>query len=123
MHEYAHLLTDLSFPKAATHGAEFYYCNGELIDKLIEKNIVSKSDFEKVFTPRHFKEYLFYKKHKLFNFYLKTIRVSSSMIYNGEVFLRQSGHRGLINCMKVSDGSIIKLEPLVRVLPKFDLNW
>ncbi len=123
VHEYAHLLTDLCFPKVPHHGAEFYYCNGELINKLIEKNLIQQNDFEQVFGPYSYKNYLFYKNNKQFNFNLKTLRVGSSIIYNGEVYLRQKGHRGLINCMKVSDGSIIKLGSEVKVLPMLDLSW
>ena len=31
LHEYAHLLTHLTFSKVADHGKEFYFCYEELI--------------------------------------------------------------------------------------------
>ncbi len=121
LHEYAHLITYLTFPKAATHGTEFYYCFQKLILKFIQRNIIS----EEMFLPivNRSGDYEFLKKHFGFKFAIKKIKVGRQAIYKDEIIIRGKGRQGLINCIRLSDNSKSKLSPNTEVIPVLDLNW
>ena len=121
LHEYAHLLTWLSFPKASVHGIEFYYCFQELVLKFIEKKILHQDMFLPIVNRSG--DYEFFKKHFGFKFELKTIRVGSKVNYRNEIIIRGKGSQGLIDCTRLLDNAKIKLNPNIEVLPVLDLYW
>jgi len=121
IHEYAHLLTYLSFPKVAAHGSEFYFCFQELVLKFIDNNIIHKDMFLSIVNKTG--DYEFYKRHNYFKFKLKTIKVDTQAIYMNEKIIRGKGHQGLIECTRLSDNAKIKLNEHSEVQPIFDLCW
>jgi len=121
LHEYAHLLTFLSFPKAAVHGIEFYYCFQELVLKFIEKKILHQDMFLPIVNRSG--DYEFFKKHFGFKFELKTIKVGAQVFYMDEIIIRGKGRQGFINCTRLSDNMKIRLNPNTEVLPVLDLCW
>ena len=121
LHEYAHLLTYLNFPKAAAHGNEFYYCFQELVLKFIKKNIIHQEMFLPIVNRAG--DYEIYKKHIGFKFFLKTIKVGSQIKYMDEIIIRGKGRQGLIECTRLSDNAKIKLNPNAEIMPVLDLCW
>ena len=140
LHEYAHLLTHLSFSNffLSHHGYEFHFCFCKLIREFFKKNIISEDlsyfKFNGSFTVgwHHLQdEVQTWKSNEYHNkilawvsncFYLKTIRVGSQFEYEGEVFERVKGQQGKIRCTRVSDGMIFQLEPeTYGVNPVLDL--
>lgn len=121
IHEYAHLLTDLSFPKSACHGIEFYYCFQELVLVFIDKKIIPKDMFLPIVNRTG--DYEFFKKYNRFIFELRTIRVGRQAIYKEKIIIRGKGHQGMIHCIRVSDNAKIQLKPHSKVLPVLDLEF
>ena len=121
IHELAHLLTHDSFPKAAVHGQEFYYCFQELTLKFMERNIISSEMFLPIVNRSG--DYEFIKKHFGFVFRLKSIRVGKQFLFNNQHYVRGKGQQGQINCKKLTDNETVKLNPDVLVLPALDLDW
>jgi len=121
LHEYAHLLTFISFPKAAAHGIEFYYCFQELVLKFVYQNLIPKNMFQPIVNRTG--DYEFYKKHYGFKFKLKTIRVGSQVTYRDEIFIRGKGRQGLIDCTRLSDNAKFRLNPNTDIVPVLDLCW
>jgi len=121
LHEYAHLLTCLNFPKAASHGSEFYYCFQELVLKFIQKNVIPKEMFLPIVNQSG--DYELYKKHIGFKFFLKTIKVGSKVKYMDDIIIRGKGRQGLIECTRLSDNAKLKLNPNTETIPVLDLCW
>ncbi len=121
LHEFAHMLTYFYFLYFAVHGKEFYYCFQELVLKFIEKNIIPKDMLIPIVD--HTGDYEFYKKHIGFTFILKTFRIGCQVKYGDEIIIRGKGHQGLINCTRLSDNTVIKLDANTKVLPFLDLTW
>jgi len=121
LHEYAHLLTYLSFPKASVHGAEFYYYFQELVLNFIEKKILHQDMFLPI--VNYSGNYNYYKKHFGFKFCLKIIKVGAKAIYMDDIIVRDKGQKGLINCIRESNNAKIQLPPGTEVLPVLDLKW
>lgn len=120
IHEYAHLLTYLNFPKAPSHGIEFYYSFQEIVLKFIEKNIIHKDMFLPIVNRSG--NYAFYEKYRQFIFDLSTIRIGNKAIYMDDIILRGKGSKGLIDCTRVSDNKKLKLDKNTKVKPVIDLN-
>ena len=126
LHEYAHLLTHLSFPHSGSHNYEFYFCFCKLIREFFQKKIISEDS-----SYFNFKGSLFLNNRSHNEilalvsgaFYLKTIRVDSQFEYNKESFVRGKGQQGKIRCVKLSDNMIFRLEPDTQVEPILDLIW
>ena len=121
LHEYAHLLTSLSFPKAEFHGTGFYYCFQELVLKFISKHLIPKDMFLSIVNRTG--AYESYKKYFGFKFKLKIIRVGSQVTYMDEIITRGKGHQGLIDCTRLSDNTKFRLNPNTVIVPVLDLCW
>jgi hypothetical protein len=121
LHEYAHLLTFLSFPKVAFHGHEFYYCFQKLVLKFISKNIIPESMFLPILNKTG--DYEFCKKNNGFKFALKTIRVGSQFTYRDEIFVRGKGYKVHIDCTRLSDNKKFRMAPYTDIVPVLDLCW
>jgi hypothetical protein len=121
IHKYAHLLTNLSLPKVAAHGNEFYYCFQELVLKFIKKDIILQDMFLPIVNRAG--DYEFIKKDIGFKFELKTIKVGSQVKYMDEVIIRGKGRQGLIDCTRLLDNAKIKLNPNIKIIPVLDLCW
>lgn len=121
LHEYSHLLTRLSFPKAPSHYLEFYYCIQELVLKFISNSIIEKDLFLSIVNRDG--DYEMYKKHFKFKFSLATIRVGSPFILENQIFIRGKGKHGMIDCLRLCDQSKSRFKNSTEVLPVLDLNW
>ncbi|MDD3877479.1 MAG: hypothetical protein PHT69_12740 [Bacteroidales bacterium] len=121
LHEYAHLLTHLSFPKVSAHGAEFYYCFEELLLNMIDKGIIHQDMFLPIIN--YSGNYNLYKNHLVKKFWLKSIRVGAQAVYRDGDIIREKGQKGLINCMRLSYNERIQLDEKTEVLPVLDLSW
>ncbi|NLA24976.1 MAG: hypothetical protein GX879_08425 [Bacteroidales bacterium] len=140
LHEYAHLLTQLAFPRVTAHGWEFSFCFNELIRTFINKNIISKDVYLSYFDFRGSKLdfYLSKKELELYDlhehiegelgrvkkkFRLKSLRVGSKFRHKDEVYLRGKGKQDNIYCPSVSGGAKLCLKFNTLVEPVLDLNW
>ena len=140
LHEYAHLLTRLSFSNPSWHYNEFHFCFCKLIHEFFKKKIISEYDtyfdFKGSFKIR--KDFYMYKElpdwtmdeyHKYIlalvsnHIFLKTIRIGSQFEYKGEIFVRGKGKQEKICCTRLSDSKIFPLEPDTPVIPALDLCW
>lgn len=121
MHEYAHYLTHLFFLIVPVHGSEFYYCFQELVLKFISLKIIPKDMFFPIVNRSG--DYEFILKHIGFKFRLKSIKLNIQFIYQNEIMTRGKGRKGLINCTKVSNNDVQKLDRDTEVIPFLDLNW
>ena len=136
LHEYAHLLTHLTFPNVGVHDREFLFCFCKLINIFFKKKIISEDlqffNFKGFRVPSgHYQIEKTWKSneyHKqllslLSGFPLKTIRIGSQFEYQNEIFVRGKGQQGKIRCTRVSDGMIFQLDMDTLINPVLDLEW
>jgi len=137
LHEYAHLLTFLTFPNAGHHDDEFHFCFCKLLREFYKKNIISYFEFKGSLLQQHKDLYIYTLTpdwaidefhNKILDliskkFFLKTIRVGSQFEYKGEVFVRGKSQQGKIRCMRLSDNMVFRFDLDAFVEPVLDLWW
>jgi hypothetical protein len=136
LHEYAHLLTELSFNDAPSHSIEFYFCLAKLVRKFFRKGIISEFDEfhynlqlssiikeAKTWNPNEYHDKIIAFLSNWFD--LATIREGSQFEYNGEVFVKSKKNyeQNAIDCTRLTDGTAVLLKAKLKVNPVLDLCW
>lgn len=84
IHEYAHFVTCLKFPKVKSHGSEFSYCFQMLALTFNKKDIID--DFSYLLIVRNHVGTEHYKENWEFEFNLSTIRTGGKSNVSGRCF-------------------------------------
>ena len=109
LHEYAHLIQELTFLRSPWHDWEFAFCLKKLKDCFVKKNIIAENRVH---------------MNTEFLFLLEKIRFGVTFKYKGNVYKKVLFNDKKIHCKLLSsDNTILELEPDTLVEPVLDLQW